>query len=59
MKRWQGTGRKGRLRRKHRRDIAFHNLPLLAFPQSTAGVGEDRFGGKENTAATAKERYAR
>ena len=57
MEAWQGPGRKGRLRRKHRRDITCHKPPAC-LPQSAAGAGEDRFGGKENTAATAKERYA-
>jgi len=37
MKLWQGPGRKGRLRRKHRRDIAFHNLSLLAFRKEQRG----------------------
>jgi len=37
MKAWQGPGRKGRLRRKHRRDIAFHNLSLLAFRKEQRG----------------------
>jgi hypothetical protein len=37
MKACQGPGRKGRLRRKHRRDIAFHN-PIAGFPQSVAGA---------------------
>ena len=36
MKAWQGSGRKGRLRRKHRRDIAFHN-PRLAFRKAQRG----------------------
>ncbi len=36
MKVWQGAGRKGRLRRKHRRDIVSHN-PVLAFRQAQRG----------------------
>ena len=57
MKDWQGSGRKGRLRRKHRRDIAFHNLSLLAFRK--AQRGREKIGSEENknTAATAKKRY--
>jgi hypothetical protein len=45
MKAWQGTGRKGRLRRKHRRDIAFHNLSLLAFRK--AQRGREKIGSEE------------
>ncbi len=56
MKAWQGLGRKGRLRRNHRRDIAFHDLPTC-LPQSAAGARKDRLGGKKNTPARAKERY--
>jgi len=56
MKAWQGAGRKGRLRRKHRRDIAFHNSPGC-LPQSVAGVGREMFGGYESTPAPAKVRY--
>ena len=37
MKVWQGPGRKGSLRRKHRRDIAFRNLPLLTFREAQRG----------------------
>jgi len=42
MKTWQGPGREGRLRRKHRRDIAFHNS-LAGLPQSAAGAGRENF----------------
>ena len=45
MKAWQGPGRKGRLRRKHRRDIDFHNLPLLAFRK--AQRGREKIGSEE------------
>jgi len=42
MKTWQGPGRKVRLRRKHRRDIAFHSLPAC-LPQSAAEAGKENF----------------
>ena len=44
MKAWQGLGTKGRLRCKHRRDIAFHISPAF-LPQGEAGAGNERFGG--------------
>jgi hypothetical protein len=40
MKAWQGAGRKGSLRRKHRRDIAFYNPPACLL-QSAAGAGKE------------------
>jgi len=42
MKTCQGPGRKVRLRRKHRRDMDFHNLPAC-LPQSAAGAGKENF----------------
>jgi hypothetical protein len=36
IKTWQGLGRKVRLRRKHRRDVAFYT-PLLAFRKAQRG----------------------
>jgi len=57
MKVRQGTGRKGRLRRKHRRDIAFHK-PLAGLPQSAAGAGSESFGGIAEPPARVRERYA-
>jgi len=42
MKTCQGPGRKDRLRRKHRRDIAFHSLPAC-LPQSAAGPEKENF----------------
>ncbi len=40
-----GPGRKGRLRCKHRRDIAPHNLPLVAFRK--AQRGHEKIGSEE------------
>jgi len=40
MKTSQGPGRKVRLCRKHRRDIAFQSLPAW-LPQRTAGAGKE------------------
>jgi len=39
MKAWPGTGTKAILRRKHRRDMAFH-LPLAGHPQKRSGGGK-------------------
>jgi hypothetical protein len=52
MRTSQGHGRKGRLRRKHRRDIAFTNLQSC-FPKSVAEAKKDSFGGKKGTSAKA------
>jgi len=57
MKAYQGPGRKGRLRRKHRRDIHLHKSAAY-FPQSAAGAGKQNFEEIAAPPATAKEMYA-
>jgi hypothetical protein len=56
MNAWQGPGRQGRLRRKHRRDITGHN-PLADLPQSAAGAGRENFDEITETPATNKKGY--
>ena len=56
MKTCQGPGKEVRLRRKHRRDIAFHSLPTC-FPQSAAGAGKENFDEMTEPPATAKKGY--
>jgi len=56
LKAFQGTGRKGSLRRKHRRDTPFRKL-FAGLPQSAAGVWDKSFGEIAEPSATAMERY--
>ena len=52
----QGPGRKGRLRRKHRREMASDDAPA-GLPQSAAGAGNPGFAGQKNTPAKTKNGY--
>jgi len=56
MKAWQGPGRQGRLRRKHRRDITGHK-PLARLPQGAAGAEEETSMKSLDTPATTKKGY--
>ena len=56
MKAWQGPGRQGRLRRKHRRDI-LTITPLLPFRKAQRGREQKTPMNSLNTPATPKKEY--